>query len=98
MNHRYVAIEGIRALDFDDEWVVFNPQSWDAHLLNPAAVVVLELLGSAAQSEQEIEAYLRDVLIEAEKSAAAQHARRLLDELVQLGLAQRIACDVATDR
>ena len=98
MIDRYVAVDGIRVLDFGDEWVVFNPLSWDAHLLNPAAASVLELLGSSAQSEQEIEAYLRDVLVDVEQAAAAQHARRLLDELVLLGLVRPSAGDVATDR
>ena len=98
MTDHYAAVEGIRMLDFGDEWVVFNPVSWDAHLLNPAAAIVLELAGSAAQSEQEIEACLREVLVDAEKGAAAEHARRLLDELIQLGLVRTVAGDVATDR
>lgn len=98
MKDQYVAVDGIRALDFGEEWIVFNPLSWDAHLLNASAAIVLELLGSAAQSEQEIEAYLRNVLVDTEQGAAAQHARRLLGELVQLGLVRPIAGDVATDR
>jgi PqqD family protein of HPr-rel-A system len=95
---RYVAADGIRALDFGDEWVVFNPLSWDAHLLNAAAASVLEWLGGAARSEQDVESYLRDVLVDAEVASAGRHARRLLDDLVHLGLVRTVAGDVAVDR
>jgi hypothetical protein len=34
-DRRYRAASGIRMLDFGDEFIVFNPLSWDAHLLKP---------------------------------------------------------------
>lgn len=98
MTLRYAAIEGIRAFDFGDECVVFNPISWDAHLLNPAAAAVLDLLATGAQARIDIEAYLRDLLVESEQGQAALHAERLLDELLQLGLAHTVTSDGATDR
>lgn len=98
MTDRYAAVEGIRALDFGDEWIVFNPLSWDAHLLNAAAAIVLDLLGAEAQSEDEVAAYLHDVLVEDERAAASEHAHRLIGELVQLGLVHPLAADVATHR
>jgi PqqD family protein of HPr-rel-A system len=98
MTLRYTAIEGIRAFDFGDECIVFNPLSWDAHLLNAAAAAVLELLAGGAQTPDEVEAYLRDLLVESEQPGAAEHSRRLLDELAQLGLVHSLATDAATDR
>ena len=98
MTLRYAAIEGIRAFDFGDECIVFNPLSWDAHLLNPAAAAVLELLAGGAQTPGEVEAYLHDLLVESEQPGAAEHARRLLEQLAQLGLVHPLATDVATDR
>ena len=73
-------------LDFGDESVVFNPASWDAHLLNAAAAGILELLAQGPQSASELESFLRAVLLESERPQAAIHAQRLVQELTQLGL------------
>lgn len=86
MTVRYTAAEGIRVLDFGDESVVFNPLSWDAHLLNAAAAGILDLLGEGPRSASELEIILREVLLESERPQAALHAQRLLQELAQLGL------------
>ena len=85
-------------LDFGDEWVIFNPLSWDAHVLNPAAALVLDQLSVEAHTEAEIADCLRDVLIDAELEEAPAHARRLIDELVQLGLVRQVPADAAHDR
>jgi PqqD family protein of HPr-rel-A system len=97
MTLRYAAVEGIRALDFGEECVVFNPLSWDAHLLNGAAAAVLELLTGGAQTEEEVAAYLAELLVESERSEALPHGQHLLHELAQLGLVRTVD-DVATDR
>lgn len=91
MTARFTAVPGIRSFDFGDEWVVFNPLSWDAHLLNPAAAVVLELLDGEGQTADEIAATLREVLVESEQAAAAEHAQRLIGELLGLGLVRPFA-------
>jgi PqqD family protein of HPr-rel-A system len=96
MTLRYAAVEGIRAFDFGDESIVFNPLSWDAHLLNAAAAAVLDLLAGGARTAGEVEDYLRDLLVDTERAEAASHARRLLDELAQLGLVRPRAADAAT--
>ena len=83
---RYAAVEGIRAFDFEDECVVFNPLSWDAHLLNTAAAAVLEYLLSEARTTAEIEAYLRHLLVHSEQHRAALYSKQLLEELKHLGL------------
>jgi len=90
MTVRYAAADGIRVLDFGDESVVFNPLSWDAHLLNAAAAAVLDLLAQGPRSAGELEAFLREALLESERPQAAMHAQRLLQELAQLGLVRQL--------
>jgi len=83
---RFVAPDGLRVHTFDDEAVVFDPLSWDAHLLNPAALAVLELIQDAPRSIEDVAAFLADALEPAEQTAAPSHAKRLIDELRSLGL------------
>jgi PqqD family protein of HPr-rel-A system len=71
---------------FDDEAVVFDPLSWDAHLLNPAAVAVLELLIEAPRSEFDVVDFLSKALQPDEQPKAPAHAQRLIGELHRLGL------------
>lgn len=85
---RFIASEGLRVLDFGDDAVVFEPLSWDAHLLNPAARAVLDLLLQAPQSTADIEAFLREALLPQAQPDAGGHAERLLAELHGLGLAR----------
>jgi len=82
-------MEGIRVLTFDDDAIVFNPISWDAHLLNAAAAVVLEFLGRP-RAIRDIERLLSETLLEEQRAAASNHACRLLQEFEQLGLVQRV--------
>jgi len=90
MSVRFVATDGIRILNFEDESLVFNPISWDAHLLNAAAVAVLDLLAQGPRSLGDIELLLSEALLEAEQAEAAEHAQRLLHEFEQLGLVHRL--------
>lgn len=96
MTVRYASASGFQALDFGDEWIVFNPLSWDAHLLNTAAAAILELLAERPHSVAEVESVLGDLLTESERGSAAEHARRLLDELAQLGLVRQLHDDTAS--
>jgi PqqD family protein of HPr-rel-A system len=83
---RFVVTQGLRIWEFDDEAVVFDPISWDAHLLNPAATAVLELLQQTPRTEAEIAAFLADALEFRVKAQAAVHTKRLLGDLQALGL------------
>jgi PqqD family protein of HPr-rel-A system len=76
-------------LAFDDESVIFNPVSWDAHLLNAAAAVVLEFL-DRPHAIGEIEQLLRAALLEEQQADASAHARQLLQQFEQLGLVCRV--------
>lgn len=73
-------------LFFDGEWVVFNPASWEVHILNEAASAVYEYLAQAPRSLQEIECLLQDLLVEDERRGAGEHAQRVIRELASLGL------------
>jgi PqqD family protein of HPr-rel-A system len=98
MADRFAAAPGIRTFDFGDEWVILNPLSWDAHLLNAAAAIVLEQLGAEPQSEDEIADTLRDLLVDAEQADAGKQAQRLIGDLVQLGLVHKVPAGAGLDR
>lgn len=83
---KFAAADGLRVREFDDDAVVFEPVSWEAHLLNPAARAVLEWLLEGARTEDQIIAFLHDALQTEERAQAPAHARRLLGELQSLGL------------
>lgn len=85
-----VAVDGLRIRYFDDEAVVFDPLSWDAHLLNPAAIAVLELLIDTPRSEDEVADFLAEVLHAEERDHAAAHAHRLTGELLALSLVRPV--------
>jgi PqqD family protein of HPr-rel-A system len=87
---RFVAAKGLRVLNFEDESVVFNPTSWDAHLLNASAAAVLDLLAQGPRSVADVEVLLTEALLEAEQSDATGHAQRLLHEFEQLGLVRQL--------
>jgi PqqD family protein of HPr-rel-A system len=74
--------------------MILNPLSWDTHILTAAAAAILESLAEGPRSADEIEEYLRDLLVESQKSEAAAHTHRLIEELVQLGLIMQLGSDV----
>jgi PqqD family protein of HPr-rel-A system len=80
-------------LNFEDASIVFNPISWDAHLLNAAAAAVLALLVRSPRSAHDVEVLLSEALCEAERADASEHARRLLHEFEQLGLVDSLKED-----
>ena len=71
---------------FDDELVVFNPLSWDVHVLNPAAAAIYEFLVEGPASRPEVESLLGELLVEGERGAAAAHAETVIGDLKSLGL------------
>jgi PqqD family protein of HPr-rel-A system len=87
---QFQAVEGIRLLDFGEESIVLNPRSWDAHLINAAAGEILARLMAVPHSAREVEEFLYEVLLDSEKPRAAEHARRLLVEMTQLGLLREV--------
>lgn len=82
----YAVVPGVRIVLFDDEAVVFNPFSWETHVLNAAATLVLEELSHRPCSPGDVAALLSEALDDSERPDAASHATRLLDELSSLRL------------
>ena len=74
-------------VSLDDDAVVFNPFSWETHVLNPAAAIVLELAAADSPcTEAGVAEVLAEVLDENERPRAAEHARHVLVQLRELGL------------
>ena len=88
--NRFSVLPDLRIIDFDTEIVVFNPRSWDAHILNPAAEMVLGLLAESPRTRVEIEAALFDALNEEERSSASAHAEQVLNDLRSVGLVVKV--------
>ena len=86
---RFSATEGLLLRHFEDEVVVFQPLSWDVHVLNPAATAILSLLMESPHSEEEIADFLSDALEPEQRRLAAEHSRRILGDLCSLGVVQQ---------
>lgn len=95
---RFAAVDDLRLRLFDDEAVVFDPFSWDAHLLNPAAIAVLELLLETPRSEDDLADFLEKTLRPDERPLAPAHARRLVGELQALGLIRVVGPSTSANR
>ena len=70
---------------FDDEVAVFNPVTWDTHLLDASAAAVLEALARGPATPADIERLLSGHRA-AEGADAAQLAQALVDQLASAGL------------
>lgn len=73
-------------LRFDDEALVFNPESWETHLLNEAASLVLAALAGGSRSVEEIVAEVSRAGGVAVPEGFAEQVRELLGQLESLGL------------
>lgn len=83
---RYFAVSGVRAIDYDEETVAFNPETWETHVLNAAAAEVLSLCTEAPRTPDDIARALAQWLDADDARDAREHAGRILDELQALGL------------
>ena len=77
---------GLRVVALDDDAVVFNPFSWETHVLNPAAALVLDLVSAHPCTFSDVCGVLAEMLNDEEQPRAAEHAQRLLAALVGLRL------------
>jgi len=78
--------EGLRLARFDSEAVVFNPVSWQTHLLNDTAAYALEALMSGPQTFDDIvTAVLGNVT---PPDHTVEMIQSLLAELEALGLVE----------
>jgi PqqD family protein of HPr-rel-A system len=83
---RFVPVASIRRIDFDGEVVLFNPLSWETHLLNEAAAAVLDLLHDAPCGTDDVSEFLAGVLEQSERQSCHEHASAVLRDLASLGL------------
>lgn len=79
-------------LRFDDEALVFNPASWETHLLNASAALVLDALVAGPRSVEEIVGAVA-AQVDARGEAAvpagfAEQVSELLGQLASLGLVE----------
>jgi PqqD family protein of HPr-rel-A system len=75
-----------RVARFDDDALVFNPVSWETHLVRLPALLVIEALAGGAQREADLAAGLLD---EDDRASDLEALRALLEELESLGLLSR---------
>ena len=83
---RFEPASGVRVVALDDDSVVFNPFSWETHVLNPAAALVLDLAAAHPCTLEDVREVLAESLDADERPQADEHARRLLGQLVGLRL------------
>jgi PqqD family protein of HPr-rel-A system len=88
---RLVDPSGIRIRRFGDEALVFNPLSWETHLLNGVAMRVLDALAAGPKGETELVAELFGGDPRAgEPRSMRDEIASFLGELDGLGLAERL--------
>ena len=86
----------MRVVRFGAEAVVFNPLSWETHLLNDTAAHVVESLRFGPQSVEALAAALvADLEPESDPEAYVDQVAMLMDELEAFGLAVRAHSDVS---
>jgi len=84
----------VRVVRFGTEAVVFNPLSWETHLLNETAAHVVESLRRGPRSVDELAAALvEDLEPESAPEIYADQIAVLMDELEAFGLAVRAQPD-----
>ena len=71
---------------FGDEGLVFNPLSWETHLVRDPALRVVELLASGARREADLASDLASEDDEPDVAGVRDRLKSLLDELQSLGL------------
>jgi PqqD family protein of HPr-rel-A system len=86
IEEHYVARADLRWRELGDDLLVFHPVSWDVHLLNTAAGMVLEACTKAPQSLPSMTSLLVDWLADEIRADADGLARSLLVDLSELGL------------
>jgi PqqD family protein of HPr-rel-A system len=86
---RLVDPSGLRIHRFGDDALVFNPVTWETHLLNGVAMRVLDVLNTAPMGEADLveEIFATDGDANA-LAAKREEIARFLDELGRLDLAE----------
>ena len=85
---RFIEAQNARIQWFDGEAVLFNPISWDTHILNvSAALIVEQLLVRDCQADEIADALVGEgAELDPEAGSMHQQIASLLDQLQRLGL------------
>jgi len=85
----------VRVVRFGAEAVVFNPLSWETHLLNETAAHVVESLRRGPRSVEELaSALVADLESESAPEVYTDQIAVLMEELEAFGLAVRARSEV----
>jgi PqqD family protein of HPr-rel-A system len=76
----------VHSWDDDDLVVVYNKISGDTHLLDPLAGIVLDLIGSAPFTTEQLACELADAFSDEDKNNALGHIEASLLQLEDIGL------------
>ena len=80
-----------RVRQFGDEALVFNPLSWETHLVNDSVTRVIGALARGHQSEHELGAALAgEEGGDVDAEDAGSELRSVLEQLESLGLVSRV--------
>ncbi len=85
----YVAAGPLKRYAFGTDLILFNPLSWETHVLNEAASAVLELIEEAPRSIEEIAEFFFEALTDSEQARALEHAKKVISDLEALELIRK---------
>ena len=88
---RFVAVPGLRVVNYAEESVVFNDATWETHVLNASAAEVLAMCIDAPIGLTDVTQALAHWLAADETGASREHAARIVEELQTLGLVTSLA-------
>ncbi len=91
----YRAAPALQVVDYDEESVVFNPITWDTHVLNAAAAEVLSMCTGIGCTVEQIAQALTLWLQADEAPQALDHAIQTVDVLKALKLVDELTQDEA---
>lgn len=87
---RLADASGMRVQRFDHEALVFNPLTWETHLLNGVAARVLDAVSTTPRAEADL---VQDLCSAEGAQAMREEITQFLSELEALGLTEAIGED-----
>ena len=86
----YRAVPDLHVVDYEEESVVFNPITWDTHVLNAAAAQVLSMCAGAGCTTTQVAHALTLWLNADEAVYALEHATNTVEALKALRLVDEL--------
>jgi len=98
LHWRFIDATNARIQWFDGEVVIFNPISWETHLLNLAAALIVEQLLAGPRGVDEIARSLVEegITLDPHAGSMEQQIASLLEQLERLGLVVAEAAEQET--